>query len=323
MGEIDPPLPFYPGIDLDITIQPGFPAVHEAYRTLRDQKDMVCGAYTLAYLLHAYGITEFEGELITVDEVAAAAGTALEPHNAERLDRLRQRIRDGAVPEERAETWYPHDYYAPSLPTVDDSGGTSPRGIVKACENLSTGLLSALPIPAVHEGTTQLTTDVFDQLLAGCLSDNAITAQVILNYNLSQTLAPASLLGHKYNLTALFTQWNDPEYFRRLDWDVGHFTTLAGRLTRSGSDVRYLVIRDSYKTFGWNGYHLQPENAIRDGLIRADDHRNGGLLLVVPEVDRNAVEDWLTDLGLTTGIWDNGSAYFPEPNASPAPTERS
>ncbi|WP_372910763.1 hypothetical protein [Salinigranum sp.] len=319
----DPP-PTYPPVDLDVALPAGFPAVHEAYRILRDQKDMVCGAYALTYLLHAYGQTERDGVAISVDAVAAAAGTTLEPRNEARLAAVREAVAAGEVPPARAGLWYPHDHFAYDLATVEDEGGTSPHGLVVACEAASDGALTAIPVPACRRddaadgeenedgdaGAVQLTADRFADLL-GAVCDGTLHAQVILNYNLAQTLAPASLLGHKYNLLALLTRWDDPDYFRRLNWDVGHFTTLAGRLTRGSSDTRYLLVRDSYRSFGWRGYHLQPEEAIHAGLVRADDHRDGGLLLVTPTRDVDDALAWLDSHDLETEAWDNGSAYKP------------
>jgi hypothetical protein len=302
-------LPLFPGAELSLELLAGFPAVHDAYRGRRDQRDMVCGAYVLAYLLRAYGVTERNGTAVTVDSVAAAAGTTLEAHNADRLAAVRAAVETGDLPAERARTWYPHDEFAHDL-GVAESGGTSPEGFVRACEAASGGRLAAVPVPAVHDGRVQLTAEAFDAVLSAVV-DGRFGAQVTLNYNLSHTLAPAGILGHKYGLTALLTRWDDPEYFRRLDWDVGHFTSLAGRLSRADSDRRYLLVRDSYRTFGWEGYHLQPESYVREGLVRADDDRDGGLLLVVPATERAPLESFLSERGLATGVWDNGSPYRP------------
>jgi len=301
--------PQYPGVDLSVAVAPGFPSIQEAYRQLRDQKDMVCGAYVLTYLLQAYGIREHDGDPLTVDRVAALAGTGIEEQNRERQTLVEQRIEAGEVPPERAAAWHLHDYFTEPLETVTE-GGTSPRGLVRACDEASDGLVTAVPVPSVVDGDVQLTRETFKELLERVVS-GAVPGQLILNYNLRHTLAPASLLGHKYSLVALLTQWDEPEYFRRLDWDVGHFTSVAGRIARQGSDEQYLLIRDSYKSFGWNGYHLQPASAIHAGLVRADDDRDGGLLLVVPTADLEDVKSALEALGLEQGLWDNGSEYAP------------
>ncbi|WP_115864312.1 DUF6885 family protein [Halorussus litoreus] len=306
----DPPYPFFPAEQFSLDVAPGFPAVHRQYRRLTDQKDMVCGAYALAYLLRAYGFTERDGVDVTVDSVAAVAGTALESHNAEWLAAVREAVADGEVSPERAADWFPHDHYDYDL-AESEVGGTSTEGLVRACEAISDGELSAIPIPSTVDGEVQLTDAGFDTVLSVAL-DGEFDAQLICNYNLTHTLAPASLLGHKYGLPALLARWDAPDYFRTLDWDVGHFTTVAARASRRDSDVRYLLVRDSYKTFGWGGYHLQPESFIRRGLVRADDDRDGGVLLVVPTSDRDAVEQLLSAADLQTGTWDNGSPYLPQ-----------
>ncbi|QLG27420.1 hypothetical protein HUG10_07600 [Halorarum halophilum] len=298
--------PLFDALDLDVAVLPGFPDVHETYRLLRDQKDMVCGAYALTYLLRAYGVNEVDGDPVTIDRVAEIAGTTLEPHNADRQALIEDRIATGELPSERAATWYMHDYFDGDFGVVEDEGGTSAEGLVEACETASGGRVEAIPVPAVRDAEIQLDAARFDALL-GAMATGAVPAQPILNYNLRHTLAPAGLLGHKYNVVALLAQWDDPSYFRTMDWDVGHFTTVAARVARAGSDERYLVVRDSYKTFGWDGYHLQPESYVRRGLVRADDHRDGGVLLVTPAAD--TVRTWLADHGLEPGLWDNGSAY--------------
>ena len=300
--------PLFEALDVDVAVLPGFPDVHEAYRPLRDQKDMVCGAYALAYLLRAYGVTDDGGAPLSVDRVAEAAGTALEPHNAERRDRVDDRVEAGEVPADRAATWWMHDHFDGEFAVVEDEGGTSAAGLVDACAALSDGRVEAVPVPAVRDGGVQLDAARFDALL-GALADGRVPAQPVLNYNLRHTLAPAGPLGHKYNLVALLTQWDDPSYFRTMDWNVGHFTTVAARASRPDADERYLVVRDSYKTFGWDGYHLQPESYVRRGLVRPEDHRDGGVLLVTPAPAAGDIRDWLADADLATGLWDNGSAY--------------
>lgn len=305
--------PLFDALDLDVAVFPGFPDVHETYRLLRDQKDMVCGAYALTYLLRAYGVSETDGDPVTIDHVAEVAGTTLEPHNADRQALIEERIATGELPPERAATWCMHDYFDGDFGVVEDEGGTSAEGLVEACETVSGGRVEAIPVPAVRDSEIQLDAARFDALL-GALATGEVPAQPILNYNLRHTLAPAGLLGHKYNFVALLAQWDDPSYFRTMNWDVGHFTTVAARVIRAGSDERYLVVRDSYKTFGWDGYHLQPESHVRRGLVRADDYRGGGVLLVTPATDADAVRKWLADHGLETGLWDNGSAYTEDEN---------
>ncbi len=302
-------VPLFPGTELSLSLVPGFPAMHDAYRGRRDQRDMVCGAYVLAWLLQGYGVTEQGGTPVTVDSVAAAAGTALEEHNADRLAAAREAVEDGSVPPERARTWQPHDWFDHDL-AVAEEGGTSPEGFVRACEAASGGRLAAVPVPAVRGESVQLTPAAFDAVLSAAV-EGRFGMQVALNYNLSHTLAPAGLLGHKYDPVALLTRWDALDYFRRLDWDVGHFTGFVGRLSRADSDRRYLLIRDSYRTFGWEGYHLQPESYVREGLVRAGDDRDGGLLLVLPADERPALESFLKREGLATGTWDNGSPYRP------------
>lgn len=304
--------PQFPAGELSITIGPGFPSIHEEYRCLRDQRDMVCGAYTLTYLLRSYGITQYEDNPLTVDEIAALAGTGLEERNQQRQNAIRNQIENGDLPPSRANQWYPSEYFERRLQTVE-TGGTSIQGIVKACEAASNGLVSAIPVPSIVDGEIQLTGDRFETLVRASLAGD-LPGQLMANYNLSHTLAPASLLGHKYNITSLITQWDNLDYFRTMDWDIGHFTSIAGIISRDGYEQQYLIIRDSYKTFGWNGYHLQPLSLIHEGILREADHRDGGLIIVVPTSAAEDVTAFLENLRVTTGAWDNGSPYAPPEN---------
>ncbi|MFW6376215.1 MAG: DUF6885 family protein [Thermoplasmatota archaeon] len=304
------PFSYFSNIDINVNLLPGFPEVHEAYRILREQKDLLCGAYSLTYVLHSYGYKDRDGTELTVDKVAQFAGSVLDDRNAERNESVHEMIKKGEIPEERAREWTMHDYFKHELSIDEEGAGTSPEGVVKACRKATKGELTAVPVPALFEGETQLNKDNFNNIISS-VSKGEHTAQIIMNYNLKETLAPAGILGHKYNFLALLTHWDDPDYFWKLRWDVGHFTTLAGRLSKKNCKERYLLIRDSYKTFGLNGYHLQPEKGILKGLIREDDDRDGGLLLIIPSEDRDDLEEWLKELGLKPGLWDNGSKYLP------------
>lgn len=304
------PLPFFSKTNIQIDLLPGFPEVHEAYRVLREQKDLLCGAYSLTYILHAFGYKKIDGVDLTVDKVAQFAGSVLDKRNADRSIEVHKDIDNNIIPKQRAKDWTLHDYYEYELSIDEEGAGTSPKGVVEGCKKATRGDLTAIPIPSIKEDKIQLNEDNFHKLISD-LSEGKYKAQMIMNYNLKETLAPAGVLGHKYNFLAILTNWDDPGYFWNLQWDVGHFTTLAGRISKKNSDVRYLLIRDSYKTFGLNGYHLQPEKYILEGLIREDDYRDGGLILIVPTGENKKIKNWLKNLGLKTGLWDNGSKYLP------------
>ena len=52
----------------------------------------------------------------------------------------------------------------------------------------------------------------------------------------------------------------------------------------------YLIVRDPYPTFGWDGYHLQPAEAIANAL-RRDDGAEGGVLLFVAAKNKVEIEE--------------------------------
>ncbi len=120
--------------------------------------------------------------------------------------------------------------------------------------------------------------------------------QVILNYHTSKLIDPN---GKFYYLERILEFHNYPEMFEKWKWIVGHFVSLAGAV--EFENCRWLIIRDTYKKFGFNGYHLQPEEYVRQALLRGDG-REGGVLLVVKSEEREEVVRDILSLGLKVSI---------------------
>ncbi|MBA2346314.1 MAG: hypothetical protein H0V83_14705, partial [Rubrobacter sp.] len=68
-----------------------------------------------------------------------------------------------------------------------------------------------------------------------------------------------------------------------------------------------LILRDTYRQLGWNGYHLQPATAVAAALAR-DDGKEGGVLCVCQPDTAEALRIRLGEIGLELRLWDNGSA---------------
>jgi hypothetical protein len=81
----------------------------------------------------------------------------------------------------------------------------------------------------------------------------------------------------------------------KVDWNIGHYLTLAGtvkgtaRSFSTDTGRTLVIVRDSYPTFGWDGYHLQPAEAIANAL-RRDDGAEGGVLLFVAAKNQLEIE---------------------------------
>jgi hypothetical protein len=86
------------------------------------------------------------------------------------------------------------------------------------------------------------------------------------------------------------------------EWDEGHFLSLFALVRGTGGTL--IGVRDTYRSLGWHGHHLQPPSAAAAALNRGDG-REGGVLCVVPSVTAPALRAALG--GFALRMWDNGS----------------
>jgi hypothetical protein len=86
---------------------------------------------------------------------------------------------------------------------------------------------------------------------------------------------------------------------------VGHFAGIGG-LWRDATGEAWVLLLDTYKDRGWDGYEPQPAELMRRGLVR-EDGREGGLLLVVPREHLAALHAAIAAIGLEVRMWGNGS----------------
>jgi len=67
-----------------------------------------------------------------------------------------------------------------------------------------------------------------------------------------------------------------------------------------------MLLLDTYKARGFQGYEPQPAELLRRGLVR-EDGREGGLLVVLPREQLDEVRAAIEALGLEIRMWSNGS----------------
>ncbi|MEX2465199.1 MAG: hypothetical protein WD428_04900, partial [Gaiellaceae bacterium] len=87
------------------------------------------------------------------------------------------------------------------------------------------------------------------------------------------------------------------------DWDVGHYVNLV--TTVRGAVGSLLIVRDSYRSLGWNGYHAQPPEAVAAALLRGDG-REGGVLCICRPEDEKSLRAKLQG-GYELRHWNNGT----------------
>ena len=241
------------------------------------QKDQLCGAFWGALALVAAGYP------VDQDEVALRAGTTLAEGDPSEW------LPPGASP---------RTDYRLTIPVAADepSSGTSATGVTRAVEELSGGGLAVVPVagPWSAEGVSYLVE--IASSVAGSYPGCTLIANLRTGRLWGSRPGPALLLDHLSGKTV-----EPPE----ADWDCGHFVGIAGSV--GGPGGTFLIVRDTYRQLGWDGYHLQPAGAVAAALARGDG-KEGGVLCVCGAAAAGALSTELAEAGFELRPWDNGSA---------------
>lgn len=283
----------------------------QIFDRLEHQRPATCGAYALSYLFPALGFHVHAGnELTAEDYLAHLAGVTVEQNEIVASDEISRRVGAGELSagdalQTTGRTWYRYPVRASADPV---QAGTSPSGVARAISLGSEGRLATIPVPGRRtDDSVHLTDDTWSELL-DLLTRRTQTWgwHAILNYETDQLLGPSDPTYTLPNLRSALPE----SVIARDTWGVGHFTSAIGIWRRRG-EVRpwWLLLLDTYKDRGFDGYQPQPAELVRRGLVRFDGRR-GGLLIVMP---RNLVDSaWseVEQLGIEPMMWSNGS---PEP----------
>jgi hypothetical protein len=238
------------------------------------QKDDLCGCFWAAIVLRASGIDD-----VDQDRVAEVAGTVLPDDDPARH-----------VPPGES----PRRDYRLRLPTATDPAevGTSARALARAIESIAEGRLAVVPVagPWRAESVAELVA-----VAAEAAPDATLVANIRTGPLWGSRPAPAALLAQLAGLHA-----EGPP----ADWDVGHFVNVAALVRGRGGSL--LLVRDSYSSFGWQGYHFQPADAFARALERGDGHE-GGVLCIAPAPGEADLRERLSGAGYELRHWDNGT----------------
>lgn len=251
-------------------------AVHEAEMP---QKDQLCGPFWGCVALRAFGFDDHGGEPVDQDLVARESrSTLVEPGD------------DPGLPPGEASRL---DYRL-ELPIAPDAAtsGTASGAVGRAIATISDGRLAAVPVagPWTPESVVTLLERVAAEAPDAVLIANLRTGRLW-----GSRPSPAVLLAQ---LAGSAPDGPAP------DWDEGHFVSLS-MLVR-GETGSLIGVRDTYRSLGHAGNHLQPPAAVAAAL-RRDDGRAGGVFCVCRSGDAPAVADRLRDAGFVLEDWDNGS----------------
>jgi hypothetical protein len=174
-------------------------------------------------------------------------------------------------------------------------GGTSVLGLIEATEKVSSGQYRLIPLK-----TTWTTADL-EALIHLCQTHPHWETVPLCNVQTNQFWG--STLCIQDAIAYLQGNLIQPP---SADWSVGHFVTLAGIV--KGSAQSLMIVRDTYPIFGWNGYHLQPLEAIAAALNR-DDGSEGGIALFAATHHQVEIEYQCQQQGWAIAPWDNGTPY--------------
>lgn len=278
--------------DIRLEFLPGAVPVGRAHRAAGAQPDNLCGPYWVATLLQAAseggGGSEGSsvGHLLWPERVAVAARTS--------------------VPRGDPATWLPpgepsRTSYRLPIPVATEAtlSGTSVPGMLDAVEEVTEGAFRLLPLRG-RQGR-RFDAEAVEALLDLLFAHPTWEATPILN------LRSGKLWGSRVPLVAaLGFLWGEEATPPEPDWDVGHYLTVAGIVR--GPRRSLVLVRDTYSSLGWDGYHLQPPEAVAAAL-RRDDGREGGCLLFLRARDHEEAERSFQEAGFVIGVWDNGTPY--------------
>jgi hypothetical protein len=279
-----------PSVPLELTLLPGARELLALHAHELPQRDDLCGAFCASLALRAaLGI-----ETANRDGAADAGATA-------GLDQDAVALAAGSVVSERpdpsilpaGETGR-RDYRL-ALPTVADASlsGTTAAGLLAAIDSLGAGRLAA--IPYTGPWTAQTLAGLFD-LLAARERPAALVANLATHHLWGSHPPAHRLLEH-----LLDGDLDGPPP----DWRVGHFVCIPARCR--GPRGSLYALADTYPSLGDHGVHLQPAERLAAAIERRDTPA-GGVLAVVAAEDAPLVRAGAAGLGLSEGLWDNGTA---------------
>ena len=264
---------------LAVSVVPILDAIAALHAREMPQKDNLCGCFWGSLTLRAAGVDATDGDVLDQDRVAVEAGTLLPPGDPSQF------VPPGETPR--------RDYRLP-LPTAPDPalGGTAASALARAIARLAAGRLTVVPVAGPWDESSVLG-------LVEAAASTAPQATLLANVRTGPLWAsrthPAAFLDHLAGREVEAEQH---------EWDAGHFLNVAA--AARGPRRALVVVRDSYRSLGWEGYHLQPADALARALARGDG-REGGVLCVALAPDATALEDRLAGDGLEIRHWDNGT----------------
>ena len=293
---------------IKVILLSNFRDIHKEYMSLGNQMENTCGPYTLLYILRGLGFRSHGDVPLSEDYIAYLARTRISMDELRLRKEVYEKLVRGELRVEELDDRYRRVLYRYELPVAKDERelGTSPKGLKYACELITNGTYTCVPLPARKGSTVYFTKERFRELTELLIYKVfEWKYQAILNLQVSKLI---NFIEPPYDLLEVLTLENPEDVFGLSPLNVGHFVGLAGFIVSEDLKRMYYILRDTYKSIGYHGYHIQPLENVRRALIR-DDGREGGILLIVPRDVASDVEAELRKLGLVIDLWDNGTPF--------------
>jgi hypothetical protein len=246
----------------------------DVHRLAGQQHDNLCGPYWIALLLRSRGFHQ-----LTPEAVAQCAGSVL--------------------PTGDPKTWLPRTAssrqdYSVALPVA---AGLSDAGT--SCTGFNGGSLNAIggayTLVAIQAEWSAARVEVVLDLCRHPTWKAIPLCNLRTDRRWSASLPVSDAIAYLNG---------EPITSPAADWNVGHFLALAGIV--EGYERSLILTCDTYPSFGWQGYHLQPADAIAQSLNRGDGN-SGGILLFIATQDKEQVEQCIKAEEFAIEAWDNGS----------------
>jgi Family of unknown function (DUF6885) len=263
-----------------VELLPGARRLVELHAAELPQKDDLCGAFCATVALRAIGVRDAGGRELEQDDLAVRAGSAVfSGDHAASLPPREGGRRD----------------YALDIPVIDDEprSGTSAAGLARAIEAFARRRLRVVP------ATGEWSRDRLSALL-GVVRSLESPCPIVANVATTffwDSRAPLSTL-------LRYLDDGDPDAGPPSEWCVGHFVLVVG--TVEGKQGSLAIVADTYGSLGASGVHLQPLERVALAL-RRPGLAEGGILLLCDAADAGQVERAVTQAGLSSRLWDNGS----------------
>jgi hypothetical protein len=261
-----------------VQLLPGAVELMPAHQRAGQQPDNLCGPYWVAILLEGMGVAT-----LRADEVAKIAGAIL-PNAGNSIEW----VPPGGVNRQ--------DYSVElTLGPLEDSG-TSVQGLIEATRRLSGDRYTLIPLK------TRWTAQRVEAVMQLCQIHPHWNATPLCN------IKTGFFWGSRLPLELAIAYLNGTNITPPpADWNVGHFVSLAGVV--QGTVRSLVIVRDTYPILGWEGYYLQPAEAIANAMNRDGYTSEGGLLLFVATEHQAEVEAAVSELGVAIEPWDNGTPW--------------